>query len=146
MGHVKLDAPVGGELELIPGEWLGFPYAIRVAEERGASRIHIQPRLTDPTVAGDIRPDVYGERPGQVPIIVEIEYSSGEKFKVDGVRHRESKLVGKAEFVFILLPGATGCRKRLREWFGPSVEFLDWTDLVERHGAVGIATGAQAAA
>jgi hypothetical protein len=127
-------------VELIPGEWLGFAYAIRIAEERGATRIHIQPRLTDPTVKGDVRPDVYGERPGTVPIIVEIEYSTGEKFKINGVRHRESKLVGKAEFVFILLPGATGCRKRLREWFGPSVELLNLTELIEKYGNVGIAT------
>ena len=127
-------------MELIPGEWLGFAYAIRIAEERGATQIPIQPRVTDPTVKGDVRPDVYGERPGTVPIIVEIEYSTGEKFKINGVRHRESKLVGKAEFVFILLPGATGCRKRLREWFGPSVELLNLTEFIEKYGNVGIAT------
>jgi len=126
-------------VELIPGEWLGFPYAIRVAQDRGATRIHIQPRLIDSVITGDVRPDVYGERPERIPLIVEIEHSTGQTFKRGGVREREAALIGQAEFVFILGPLAKGgCEKRLREWFGASVELLYLEDLVALYGSLGI--------
>ncbi len=126
-------------MELIAGEWLGFPYAIRVAEDRGATKVHIQPRLTDPVISGDVRPDVYGDRPGRIPLIVEIEHSTGAKFKRGGVREREAALCGQAEFVFILGPLAKGgCEKRLREWFGASVELLYLEDLITLYGRLGV--------
>jgi|SRR5713226_4776957 len=99
-------------MDFLRGEWIGFPYAIRLAEERGATQVHIQPRLQDSSINGDVRPDVYAERPGKIPLIIEVEDSVGQKLKVDGPRHRESRLVGKAEFVFIIGPGAKGgCEK-----------------------------------
>ena len=39
-------------MEFISGEWRGFPYAIRLAEERGATLILIQPRIKDELLGG----------------------------------------------------------------------------------------------
>jgi hypothetical protein len=130
-------------MDFLRGEWIGFPYAIRLAEERGATQVHIQPRLQDSSINGDVRPDVYAERPGKIPLIIEVEDSVGQKLNVDGPRHRESRLVGKAEFVFIIGPGAKGgCEKRLRQWFGDQVELLYLRDLIGRYGRLGVASKA----
>src|SRR5262249_55570644 len=67
----------------------GFPYAVRLAEDRGATRILIQPRIKDQS-AGEVRPDVFAEMPSGLPLIIEIEIplarSSSEE--VQGTRSR----------------------------------------------------------
>jgi hypothetical protein len=126
-------------MEFLPGEWLGFPYAVRFAEEIGASRIHIQPRIADELIKGDIRPDVYCEMPSGHPTIIEIEYGLGAKFKEGGPRHRESALSDKATFVFIIGPKAKGgCEKKLGDYFGDKVKLVYLVDLVRRYGELGI--------
>ena len=125
-------------MEFISGEWCGFPYAVKLAEERGATQILIQPRITDESISGEIRPDIFASMPSGPPLIIEVEDSTGQKFKKDGPRHRESSLCGKVNFTFILGPGARGCKKRLREYFGESVELIELADLERRFGELHI--------
>jgi hypothetical protein len=130
-------------MELIPGEWCGFPYAVRLAEERGATLVLIQPRITDKSLIEDgkeyeIRPDVFAVMPSGPPLIIEVEDSTGQKFKKDGPGDRESRLRDNAKFLFILGPNAKGCKKRLGEYFAASVELLDLSDPEKRFGQLGI--------
>ena len=125
-------------MEFKSGEWCGFPYAVKLAEERGATRILIQPRIRDESITGEIRPDVFALMPSGPPLIIEVEDSTGQKFKKDGPRHRESSLRGKVNFTFILGPGARGCKKILKEYFGESVELIELADLETQFGELHI--------
>ena len=128
-------------MDMKSGEWQGFAYAVRLAEERGAVRVLIQPRLIDQAIHGEVRPDIYAEMPSGPPLIIEVEDSTGKKFEKNGPRHRESALLGKAEFSFIIGPSAKGgCEKRLRQYFGDSVEIIYLTDLVRKYGPLGISS------
>lgn len=129
-------------MELISGEWCGFPYAVRLAEERGATLVVIQPRIKDETVTGEIRPDIFALMPSGPPLIIEVEDSTGQKFKAGGPREQESRLRDKVKFSFILGPAARGCKKKLREYFGQSVELIDLADLEKRFGQLGIGSKA----
>ncbi len=125
-------------MEFISGEWCGFPYAVRLAEERGATMVVIQPRIRDESVTGEIRPDVFALMASGPPLIIEVEDSTGQKFKKGGPRDRESRLRDKVKFSFVLGPAAKGCKKKLREYFGESVELIDLADLEKRFGQLGI--------
>ena len=122
-------------MHLADGQWRGIAYAVKLAEERGATRILIEPRIKDDSLSGWVSPDVYGERPGAIPLFIEVEDSTGAKFVVNGPRHRASVLREKAEFVFILGPGAERkCEKKLREYFGATVEIIYLRELQAKYG------------
>lgn len=126
-------------MKLLPGEWEGFAYAVQLAQDRGAHRVLVQPRLFDED-AGEVRPDIFAEMSGRRPLIVEVEDSSGAKFAEDGPRDRESRLRGKADFVFLIGRRARGrCERRLRQLFGEDAEIVYLADLQQRYGRLGIA-------
>jgi hypothetical protein len=124
-------------MELKPGQWRGIPYAVRLAEERGAKRIIVEPRIADAAVTGCVCPDVYAELPDGRLLFVEVEDSTGQKFQPGGPRAREAALRGKAEFVFVVGEGARNrCEKRLRELFGADVAIVYLRDLEARYGSL----------
>jgi hypothetical protein len=137
-------------MDLADGQWRGIAYAVRLAEDRGAVRILIEPRVKDELIVGWVSPDVYAERTNNIPLFIEVEDSTGAKFVKDGPRHRAAVLIGKAEFVFVLGPGAKGkCEKKLREYYGQSIEIIYLSDLISKYGelevrAVNIAGRGQA--
>ena len=122
-------------MELADGQWRGIAYAVRLAEERGATRILIEPRIKDELITGWVSPDVYAERVNEIPLFIEVEDSTGAKFVKDGPRHRAAALLGKAEFVFVLGPGAKGrCERKLREYYGQTVEIIYLSELISKYG------------
>lgn len=126
-------------MKFLPGEWEGFAYAVKLAQDRGAQRVLVQPRIRDEE-AGEVRPDVFAEIPGRPPLIIEVEDSSGAKFEAAGPRDRESRLRGKVDFVFLLGSRGRGrCERRLRQLFGDDVEILYLADLQARYGELSIA-------
>lgn len=97
-----------------------FPYAIRLAKERGSKRLFIEA-----TIIGKSRhiPDILGIKENGEYVLVECEWSTGAKFEPTGAKQHladDTTLREISEVHFIIRGPAKGMRKWLVSRFGQS--------------------------
>lgn len=118
-----------------------FPYAVRLAQMWRADEIHIEPRLK---AEKSHCPDVLAIRrdpDGEKALLIECEWSIGQKFAVEGIKQRLAQALatgafGNAEVRFILDGPAVYQKKRLRQFFGDAVVIHTRAELEKQFGTL----------